>query len=153
MKHSLLLIPLLCLSFTAQAHDFSTSVLTLEPGIDADQLTWQWRFTEHDLEALVGSSDPNAALPALPHWLTLSTDVAGAGAGGAAGSNGAAGATCKLEPSGETYRGVYAGERTITFTGTAPCAYRPNLKHTPHLIHHRLPDHKILRPEGAALTL
>ncbi|MEA3587628.1 hypothetical protein J6I75_04625 [Pseudidiomarina sp. 1APP75-27a] len=123
---ALVVIPLVAMPLTAQAHDFSTSFLNLEPAANASELQWQWRFTEHDLEVLLGTSEPTAALPALPQWLTL-------------------GSSCKLEPVAEFEQGVFAGERTITFRGTAPCAYSPDLQVTAHLIHHRLPDHKILR--------
>ncbi|MGQ4276438.1 hypothetical protein ACQ5ES_05265 [Pseudidiomarina sp. E22-M8] len=119
-------IPLLTLSFAAHAHDFSTSFLTLKPSENATQLQWQWRFTEHDLKVLVGTSKPADALPALSQWLTLGT-------------------SCKLEPSADVEQSVHAGERSVTFSGTAPCAYSADLEVTPHLIHQRLPDHKILR--------
>lgn len=123
---ALVVITLFALPFAVQAHDFSTSFLTLAAGDKAEQLQWQWRFTEHDLEILVDSTDPAAALPLVAQWLTL-------------------GSSCKLKPDASFEQGVYAGERTVTFSGTAPCAYSADLEATPHLIHQHLPDHKILR--------
>ena len=119
-----LLTPLLVK--TAMAHDFSTSFLTLTAHDDPTQLRWSWRFTQHDIEALTGKTDPTAALSVIPAWLSFADN-------------------CRPQPANSIVAGEFAGERTYTFSGTAACAYRPDLKFTVQHIYGPLPDHKVLR--------
>lgn len=123
---AMLLVPLL--QQGVAAHSFSTSFLTLEAAADhpETQLRWSWRFTEHDIEALTGSTEPAAALPLLAEWLQF-------------------GESCRPEPSDVITSGVYAGEQTYTYHGTAPCAYTDDLTYRVRYIFGPLPDHKVLR--------
>lgn len=121
---AILLVPLLQQS--AAAHSFSTSFLTVGAHEDSAQLRWTWSFTVHDIEALTGSPNAEAALPLLGEWLRFSGD-------------------CRPEPSSEIVAGVHAGEPTFTYTGTAPCAYRTDIDYTVRHIFGPLPDHKVLQ--------
>lgn len=125
---AILLVPLLQQS--AAAHSFSTSFLTITEHEDSQRLEWTWRFTAHDIEALTGSTDATAALPLLSEWLSFAEH-------------------CRPQPTSEITEAVHAGEQTYTYSGTAPCAYRPEIKYTVEYIFGPLPDHKVLKGRGS----
>lgn len=121
---AILLVPLL--QQGVAAHSFSTSFLTIDPADQPQQLQWSWRFTAHDIEALTGDNNPQAALPLLGEWLSFGND-------------------CRPLASDTIKPGVHAGEQTYTYSGTAPCAYTDDINYTVKHIFGPLPDHKVLR--------